>query len=712
MSDSWIGTDLVPPMPQLPVQGKPAPTTYIMEPDLVEAQTGQQHLPDDVTFDDAGFAYNKITGNPVKIVRRPNVLPIARTPEGFTLAMPKVLDVVGNVMGGVAGAPVKAGEVLLGSGAVRKTAQAVPEVIKASDGPFYSGLERAVESAKVGKADAQQWTNYLKNQPGVKSEELSYVLKDLPEGPISKEQLGEIIKGNKVELKEVTKGDPAKVSFDEAMTAHGKGMDIFATDPKNINSAMKVTNDKGEILPYVLNNPDKFNFRVGNLTDFEKGKLGTKYHSYQLPGGENYKEMLLTLPDKRPVYKAERDKIFADFDAGKMTRPEMEKSILALEDKLNMHKPFTSSHWDEPNILAHIRHNDRMVDGKKSLHVEEIQSDWHQAGRKQGYKLSEKQKSDLDSIENKLTTKLSEAEIGNPDIDNVLKVAVDKKVISSEDAKNYKDYVKGENSTVPDAPFKKNWDELALKRMLHKAADEGYEGISWTPGEAQAARYDLSKSVDKINWSKNEAGDHLVRVAPTNSASNLNLQLNKEGKVTATFPASQGDQFNGKHLSDVVGKEIAEKILNKTQGELAGEGLKIGGEGMKSFYDKMLVDKANALTKKYGSKVEFKNSKAPSFAVYQRINKVSKDFPTAAEAREWGKKNGFEGNASIRESDPGNPHAIHYLPITPELRAKAKEGFPMFSFSPTTIPVDFDPWKEDKAKRKVSLVKVDYDPFK
>jgi len=225
-----------------------------------------------------------------------------------------------------------------------------------------------------------------------------------------------------------------------------------------------------------------------------------------------------------------------------------------------------------------------------------------------------------------VTTKLSEAEIGNPDIDNVLKVAVDKKVISSEDAKNYKDYVKGENSTVPDAPFKKNWDELALKRMLHKAADEGYEGISWTPGEAQAARYDLSKSVDKINWSKNEAGDHLVRVAPTNSASNLNLQLNKEGKVTATFPASQGDQFNGKHLSDVVGKEIAEKILNKTQGELAGEGLKIGGEGMKSFYDKMLVDKANALTKKYGSKVEFKNSKAPSFAVYQRINKVSKDF--------------------------------------------------------------------------------------
>ena len=47
---------------------------------------------------------------------------------------------------------------------------------------------------------------------------------------------------------------------------------------------------------------------------------------------------------------------------------------------------FRSSHWEEPNVLAHARVNDREIPGVgKSLHIEEIQSDWHQAGRKEGY---------------------------------------------------------------------------------------------------------------------------------------------------------------------------------------------------------------------------------------------------------------------------------------------------------------------------------------
>jgi hypothetical protein len=44
-----------------------------------------------------------------------------------------------------------------------------------------------------------------------------------------------------------------------------------------------------------------------------------------------------------------------------------------------------ASHFDQPNILAHMRVNDRVVDGKKTLFIEEIQSDWHQKGRKKGY---------------------------------------------------------------------------------------------------------------------------------------------------------------------------------------------------------------------------------------------------------------------------------------------------------------------------------------
>ena len=169
------------------------PTSYIMEPDLLETQGGMR-LPTDVGQTDSGF-YNIKTGQDIPVVRRPNVWPIANTPEGPTFVMPKVLDVVGNVMSPLAAGrvPVKAGEMVLGSGAVRTIQEA-----KAAEGPFYSALERAVENAKLSKGTPEQWLGYLRNQPGVKAEELSYVLNELPSGAIAKGDLEKLVKQNKI----------------------------------------------------------------------------------------------------------------------------------------------------------------------------------------------------------------------------------------------------------------------------------------------------------------------------------------------------------------------------------------------------------------------------------------------------------------------------------------------------------------------------------
>jgi hypothetical protein len=38
------------------------------------------------------------------------------------------------------------------------------------------------------------------------------------------------------------------------------------------------------------------------------------------------------------------------------------------------------------NVLYHVRKQDTKIGKDKTLLIEEIQSDWHQAGRKQGYK--------------------------------------------------------------------------------------------------------------------------------------------------------------------------------------------------------------------------------------------------------------------------------------------------------------------------------------
>lgn len=571
--------------------------------------------------------------------------------------------------------------------------------------PFYSALERAVQNAKVQKASGESWLGYLKNQPGVKSEELSTVLGELPEGQISKAQLEDIVKNNKVELRETVKsGD---------LNNRDKITEMITRDVKREHPNWNIDGDR-----FI----SEVETRVDNhLKNYPVQTNPTKYHSYQLPGGENYKEMLLQLPVKTSDKTKEGLELTRRMNEGEFNSLNdaerkalfKKRDDLLKEGRLEDGTPYKSSHWDEPNILAHIRMNDRNIEGKKVLHLEEIQSDWHQAGRKHGYKINDKQKAELESIDEKLMNGLEEKDIGNPDVNAVLKTAVDKKVISQEEATKYKEYSKGENSKIPDAPFKKNWDELALKRMVRHAAENGYEGISWTPGEAQAARYDLSKQIDHVKY----YGDKKL------------VAIDKNNKVILNEDVSPDK------LQDYIGKEAAEKLMklepkkvndaftrmeNSDVRHLKNADLKIGGEGMKAFYDKMLVDRANALGKKYGAKVEGKTIPSDkeyyiaehTFGGENKGKKVwdirwkEKDgnerfnasYPTKAEA---------EKRLAELQADKGTP--IHYLPLTPALRQKAmQEGFPLFSSTPTLVPVDTKP----EFKKKYKLTKVDHDPFR
>ncbi|MDE2031382.1 MAG: hypothetical protein KGI58_03955 [Patescibacteria group bacterium] len=155
------------------------------------------------------------------------------------------------------------------------------------------------------------------------------------------------------------------------------------------------------------------------------------------------------------------------------------------------------------------------------------------------------------------------------------------------------DFVPGINK-VPDAPFKKSWPELAMKRAIRTAVEDGKTRVSWTPGEAQAARYDLSKQVESINAWKNPDGTFKVDAYPKDRIGN---------------PTSLGNNIAQDKLSEFVGKDLAEKISGiKTVGGPAnvfkGGDLKVGGEGMKGFYDQMLPKMVEKLGKKYGVKVK------------------------------------------------------------------------------------------------------------
>lgn len=640
---------------------------HMIEPDLTQIQTGKYDIPENVYIDPLGVPRNKDDGQKIEIIRRPNVLPFVNTPQGVELAMPKIVDVVGNIMGGVV-APVKGAGTVLGAGPVLKAGEKAIEAATEVK-PFYSALENQVNTVNQAKMTGDQWLGTLGNKAGIKPEEMQYTglndfLAERKGLPVTKQEIQNYLADNKVQINDVWKGN------------------------------IKDTN------------------------------IPTKYQDYQLPGGENYRELLMTLPDKQKrLYKWEyfdpktqQSKQFKTEAEAKAAAPE--GAIVNQKEVAELNPSYKSSHWDEPNILAHMRMNDRTIDGKKSLHLEEIQSDWHQQGRDKGYKLSNSESTAVHMRQREAAEKLENYYNNLPDrhrpsLDEIVgemrrvREGKEPMFVNPEQAEfkpiwqEYRDAAKAVEAHsvgVPDAPFKKTWHELALKRMLREAAEKGYDRLSWTPGEAQAARYDLSKQVDKIAVPTVSDGSRAVRIDGKNGDS-FKLMVDKSGKVQGQYSAAQ---FDGKQLSDVVGKEMADKIMKlDSPHEFAGEGLKIGGEGMKGFYDNIIPKSIEKLGKEFGVKVQKLEKSLPKFAVYQRINKISPDFENAAEARAWGKEHGFEGKATVRESVEGNPHSLYYIDIPPAMREKIlKQGQPLFA-TPNLTPVQHDPFK---------TTPIDYNP--
>ncbi len=349
----------------------------------------------------------------------------------------------------------------------------------------------------------------------------------------------------------------------------------------------------------------------------EQGNLdyagnGVKYEDYILPGPhENYREILTTHQPNPSIVRELPNGVWAaqdTLDSKAYVGNTRENAIGAWR---NQQKNYESSHFDEPNILAHMRVNDRTINGKKTLMVEEIQSDWHQEGRKKGY-ASQKSREENADIQQKmgylqkdksqLREEYKQALKTNVEIQNDPRLEeLSKKIADIEKQQMVLAERLNKLGDVPDAPFKKNWHELMVKQALDMAAKGDYDAVAFTTGKQQNARYNLSKQVDSIDLIPAEGDNQYV------------LQAWKDGRSVIRKSVNEDD------LADYVGKEVADKLLaqeskdlhrpegiahgnpNVFQGrELKGLELDVGGEGMKGFYDKMLPDYINKYTKKWG----------------------------------------------------------------------------------------------------------------
>jgi len=528
---------------------------------------------------------------------------------------------------------------------------------------FYSQMQEHLRDKLPGKGKPGQLRAVINNMAKkgqFKQEELEWSgLIDWlgeQEGTVTKEQVLEFLQENAIEIDEVTLGGlsaeddglDTSVSTDgpnktsdgdvyytyeasdgyqyEAKGGEEEGWTLYDEDERVVRDDEGViTVDRiDEMEQYVISANEKRMMEPYETEQAIIGAEGPARYENWTEGGikRNYRELLLRLPAKlreqSPEHKTRVDELRKKMIAGEeltydeygewnMLQNEADKINADYRSQLN-----TNPHYDDyPNILAHIRFDTRTdIDGKKVLFIEEVQSDWHQEGRKKGYKPKDsKLPTNMEIVEayNQLKPLLEQEDLLGFDtvaqaisaimthddyaerweITNPTTRMVIDRYKTLRNLHEGSESTRGTRELVADAPFKTSWPLLAMKRMIRYAAENGYDRIAWTTGKQQAERYNLSKQVERVEVNERDDGGYNVLAFVHDDGSSPEISRY----------AADLDEVAG-----IVGKEIAKKV-EAGESIFTGEKLNIGGEGMQAFYDKMLPSMVGKYIKKWGGKV-------------------------------------------------------------------------------------------------------------
>ena len=366
---------------------------------------------------------------------------------------------------------------------------------------FYSKMERVVEAVKQDKLGAASVVPMLKGK-GVKDEEIKWsgiatYLED--KKSVSKQEMLDFIKSNSLKIEtEILTGEYDRegqfVNRETGELFYRMG-DAFEEARKQAerqgwNPDTVYVDELGDDLWVLLGkDPETNNEEVLFYLDGEydsnssSSSNETKWGEYKTPGGENYREYLYKLPDA-------------------------EYSNDAME-----------VHWGRHGVLAHARVQDFETRNGQLLFIEEIQSDWHNEGHKEGYSdgINASEIASMKDRVEKLRSELADAYTEYKNVEGewlkllrnfdmisnnnerwqqLAKPAMEKMAMASykhDDARHK--FVEAQNALqklagkVPDAPFRKNYHEFVLKNLLREAAENGYTHLAWTTGQMQEDRW-------------------------------------------------------------------------------------------------------------------------------------------------------------------------------------------------------------------------------
>lgn len=530
-------------------------------------------------------------------------------------------------------------------------------------GGFYSPLLRSLDRGQGApkRADRTAWQAWLdgaQRRGEFRKSEREWIGVDgwlsAHPGDITRDALIDFVRANEVRVREVLLEADASPVIEEIR-------DLFATRGYRI-SVFNEGNPDEEI---VFEDPDGNEVESHELPRelaeaFAKALSAqqveprfTKYRA--VAGGDAYRELLLTLPPAEKLSYSE----WLREEFGRNAEDTQTARELYAAAPGRPAAEFRSNHWTQPNVLAHVRFDQRLdAGGQRILFIHELQSDWHQAGRKSGYGESPSRAVQLPdgawTVEFSTGARMGEypsreaAEAGSG---------------------------RFPNRGVPDAPFKSTseWVMLAIKHIVRWAALHEIDTVAWATGAQVAEMFDLSKQVDRIVVAKHGEGYDVVAYKDSEPV------INRLGVDAA-------------RLGETIGKDLAERAIRETAGGLptgfSGIDLKVGGEGLRGFYDQILPAAVNKWAKQFGGKVSGVDLRIPGAAeftvtrahiagreewrVWDTNDDVVGRFATETEARSQAQQR----NASTGEGETTRVHAID---ITPAMRAVVLAGLPLFA---------------------------------
>ena len=603
---------------------------------------------------------------------------------------------------------------------------------------FYSNVEKATLNLQRKSGNGNAFLNDILKQPGINKDELDWM--GLPEflknqKNVTKDDIVNFVNENRLKLEETTLsmgGDQlAKVlsKYDMRVKAYNDGLG---------NQELIVLDKNGMEIPFD-NLPDDAQRIVNN-----QSKYVPKHEDhYRTPNGENYREILIRLPviEANMSFAGESGKEYdrlAKVMYGKKNFFDNltfeQQDAIARRASLENER-FTEGHYPEhANTLINLRVDDRVdIDGKKGLLIDELQSDWHQKGRELGYTGQGKSEYDrarmnLERLEGEMAKYKAKEP---PDEFWVLKDSqgntLPERYTSFNDAVKAFDKVNGEVSvkkvvavtperkawldethslrqnlnyarstmrrlkeagkeadTVPDAPYKNTYHELALKRMLREGAEKNYDRVLLPTGKTLNDRYDLSKQISELRLSRDGG---------------LKARTSRNPALFETIAVN----VNEGNLAQYVGSEVANKLLSATPNDVGARNLKgveleIGGEGMKKYYDEIYPSFLKKFAKKYGGNVgmtEVPTAKTMYVITDQNGLLVSgEDFTVRGLAERRYNRMISDGlipaDSVITPIKKGNNDKVFYYEFSPEAKEKILKGLPMKKGGSVKMTKDLD----------------------